>query len=300
MRRRSFFKFQPLLAILLIAVLIPSGPSVLAAQGPTMSALRQVGASEVKGVYVRVPQTSIAGQPLQVLIALHGMAGTGRDFGTSLASEADAHGWLLVAPSITYGDWTNPEQIAREEPALVAWLFDYVSHLSDRTGSPVLPRVLFFGHSRGAQLALRFTEIHPEVVAGVAAVSAGTYTLPVSTDARTGQALDYPFGIANLAQTDGGQPFDGVRFDSVPIWIGVGGADTIETDVPDAWDPYIGPDRLVRAENFTQAVQALGANASLTVFPNADHTLTDDMLASGCSALAQDLTADAQPSGSPT
>ena len=299
MRRGSFFKLQPLLAVLVVAVLIPSGPSVLAAQGPTMAALRQVGASEVRGVYVRVPQTSIAGQPLQAMVALHGMNGNGRDFGAALASEADAHGWLLVAPSITYGDWTDPEQIAREEPALVAWLYDYISHLSDRTGSPVQPRVLFFGHSRGAQLALRFAEIHPEVVAGVAAVSAGTYTLPVSTD-RTGHALDYPFGIANLAQTDGGQPFNGARFDSVPIWIGVGGADTIESDVPDAWDPYIGADRLVRAENFTQAVQALGANASLTVFPDADHTLTDDMRASGCSALAQDLTADTQPSPSAT
>ena len=51
----------------------------------------------------------------------------------------------------------------------------------DRSDYPVEPQVLVFGHSRGAQLALRFTEIHPELVAGVAAISAGTYTLPSDT-----------------------------------------------------------------------------------------------------------------------
>jgi pimeloyl-ACP methyl ester carboxylesterase len=247
--------------------------------------LRAAGAAEVKSVYVRAPQGAPADQPLQVLVALHGMGGSGADFGAALATQADAHGWLVVAPTIAYGDWTDPNQIAREDPALVAWLSDYVSNLNQQTGYSVRPGVLLFGHSRGAQLALRFTEIHPEEVAAVAAASAGTYTLPVSSDSATGQALPYPFGIANLAQTDGGQAFDATRFQSVPIWIGVGGADTNEADVPDAWDRYIGIDRLTRARNFTQALQMLGANVALTIFPNTDHTLTDEMRAAGCAAL---------------
>ena len=53
----------------------------------------------------------------------------------------------------------------------------------------------------------------------------------------------------------------------------------------DAWDRYIGIDRLTRARNFTQALQILGANVALTIFPNADHTLTDEMRAAGCAAL---------------
>ena len=57
-------------------------------------------------------------------------------------------------------------------PALIAWLADYLQTLGQRTVCPIESRVLLFGHSRGAQLALRFTEIHPEQVAGVAAVSA--------------------------------------------------------------------------------------------------------------------------------
>jgi len=275
----------PLLAFAAITVLTPGNSKVLAAPGPTIASLRAAGAREVRGVYVRPPRNSAPGdQPLQVLIALHGMGGNGMDFGAGLASQADAQDWLVVAPTIAYGDWTDPDQIAHEEPALVAWLSDYISHLSERTGSVVQPRVLLFGHSRGAQLALRFTEIHPDQVLGVAAVSAGTYTLPLASDV-SGQSLPYPFGIANLAQTDGGRAFDANGFESVPIWIGVGAADTNDADVPGAWDPYIGADRLDRARTFARALQDLGANVSLVVFPNADHTLTDEMRSAGCNAL---------------
>jgi pimeloyl-ACP methyl ester carboxylesterase len=278
---------RPFVAIVALTVLAPGGARAFAAQGPSIATLRAAGAAEVQDVYVRPPQGDNGGQPLQALIALHGMGGNGVDFGNALASAADAHGWLIVAPTINYGDWTDPVQITREDPALVAWLSDYVRHLADRTGFTVQPRVLVFGHSRGAQLGLRFTEIHPEVVAGVAAVSAGTYTLPFSRDSHTGTALQFPFGIADLATTDGGQAFDARQFESVPVWIGVGGADSNEADVPDAWDPYIGLDRLNRAKSFTQALQTLGADVALTVFPNTDHTLTDEMRSAGCDALAQ-------------
>jgi poly(3-hydroxybutyrate) depolymerase len=286
MFRRLIAALRPLLLIVVLSTLAPGGARAFAAQGPSLAVLRAAGAAEVRDVYVRAPQASSDGQPLQVLIVLHGMGGNGADFGNSLASQADAHGWLIVAPTIAYGDWTDPVQISREDPALVAWLSDYVRNLAVRGGYTVQPRVLLFGHSRGAQLALRFTEIHPEDVAGVSAVSAGTYTLPFSRDARTGNALQFPFGVADLARTDGGQAFDPRKFESVPIWIGVGGADSNDADVPDAWDPYIGLDRLGRAQAFTQALESLGANVALTVFQNADHTLTDDMRVAGCDALA--------------
>jgi pimeloyl-ACP methyl ester carboxylesterase len=263
---------------------------VLAAPGPSLAALRSSGAAEVQNVYVRMPQTDVgADQPAQVLVALHGMGGSGSGFGGALTAQADAHNWIIVAPTISYGDWTDPNQISREDPALIAWLSDYIANLSQETGVPVQPRVLLFGHSRGAQLALRFTEVHPEQVAGVAAVSAGTYTLPESTDPATGQSLDFPFGVGNLAQTDGGRGFNASGFESVPIWIGVGGADNNTADVPSAWTPYIGANRVQRAQEFSSYLQSIGANVSFVVFPNTDHSLTDDMRATGCAALAADL-----------
>lgn len=283
-------RLRPILAIVALVMLAPGGARAFAAQGPSLSALRLAGAAEIQDVFVRPPQ-DLPGGPLQVLITLHGMGGNGADFGNTFAAHADAHGWLIVAPTINYGDWTDPNQIAKEEPALVAWLSDYVRHMSERTGYDVQPRVLLFGHSRGAQLALRFTEIHPEEVAGVAAASAGTYTLPFSRDQHTGKTLQFPFGVANLAQADGGRAFDARTFESVPILIAVGAIDSNDADVPDDWDPYIGPDRLDRALAFTQALQTLGADVKLLVFPNTGHALTDAIRAAGCDALAADVAA---------
>ena len=294
MRVNVFTNLRAITLVATVALLAPGATRALAAPGPSIAILRAAGASEVQNVAVRMPNADPAtesDQPLQVLIALHGMGGRGADFGGALASQADANNWVIVSPTIAYGDWTNPDQIAREEPALIAWLSDYVASLGQHIGVPVQPRVLLFGHSRGAQLALRFTEVHPDQVAGVAAVSAGTYTLPVSTDPTTGAALDYPYGIADLAQADGGQAFNASGFNSVPIWVGVGGADNNAADVPSAWTPYIGTTRVDRATHFVQALQSLGANATLTVFPNTDHTLTDEMRVAGCNQLAADASA---------
>src|SRR5438067_6343782 len=147
-------------AVAAIAVLAPGYSLVLAAPGPSTLLLREAGAAEINDVLIRVPRIPQE-QPLQVVVALHGMGGSGTDFGTELAAQADHYGWLLVAPTISYGDWTDPAQITREDPALAAWLSDYLAQLPERIGMPTQSKVLLFGHSRGAQLALRFTEIHP-------------------------------------------------------------------------------------------------------------------------------------------
>jgi len=152
----SLSKIRSLLVIVALTLLAPGGANALAAPGPSIAALRAVGAAEVQDVFVRAPVAAPAdlNQPLQVLFALHGMGGNGADFGSALAKQADAHGWLIVAPTIGYGDWTDPAQITREDPALVAWLSDYVRQLADRTGYAVAPRVLIFGHSRGGGTAI--------------------------------------------------------------------------------------------------------------------------------------------------
>jgi predicted esterase len=286
MQFRALINFRSFLVIVALTILAPGGAKAFAFSGPSIATLRAEGAAEVQDIFVRPPKDADATEPLQVLVALHGMGGNGVDFASGLARQADANGWLIIAPTINYGDWTDPDQIAHEDPALVAWLADYVRHMGERTGYKVHPRVLLFGHSRGAQLALRFTEIRPGLVAGVAAVSAGTYTLPFSRDLNTGQMLQFPFGIGDLAKTSGGQGFDAKQFGTVPVWIGVGAKDSNDADVPDAWDPYIGPDRVNRAHAFTDALEMLGAHVDLKVFPNADHTLTDEMRSAGCTALA--------------
>jgi pimeloyl-ACP methyl ester carboxylesterase len=273
------------------APLVALGLSLLLALGPLLTRApladaAPTGAAAVDEVYVRTPPGA-TDAPVQVLVALHGMGGTGADFAAPLAAHADQHHWVLVAPTLPYGDWTDPARLAHEEPALVAWLAAYLDQLPDRTGLRVNPRVLVLGYSRGAQLAHRFAQLHPERVAAVAALSAGTYTLPLEHDARTGHPLAFPFGVADLAAHTDGRAFDAAAFARVPIWLGVGADDARPGDVPRAWDGHLGDNRLDRAHAFAAVLGRSGNPAALAVFPDADHTLTEAMLAAACGALAQ-------------
>jgi pimeloyl-ACP methyl ester carboxylesterase len=238
----------------------------------------------IRSVHVRGPNGGAQpGQPLQVLIALHGMGGNGDDFSRDLVEQADRYGWLLVAPTIDYGDWTNSNVVAREEPLLIRTLLDYVDQLPQATGAPVQPLVLVFGHSRGAQLAHRFAEFRPDRVLAVAAVSAGTYTLPGIDGAPGG--LTFPYGVNDLALY-AGHSFDAARFENVQFWVGVGGQDT-NTDLPHQWDTFEGNTRVQRAQAFEAAMLQIGANSTLRIFGDARHELTSEMRQEACAFLGR-------------
>src|SRR5689334_21471982 len=96
----------------------------------------------IKSVYVRLPQSPASGKPLQVLVALHGIGGNGQDFSQDLLDAADRNGWLIVAPTIEYGDWTNPNVVANEDPMLIQSLNDYLDALPQMVGAPVRHLVL--------------------------------------------------------------------------------------------------------------------------------------------------------------
>src|SRR5205085_11930421 len=185
--------------------------------------------TQIKSVYVRAARGASPTRPQQVLVALHGMGGNGEAFARDLVEQADQYGWLLVAPTIEYGNWTDPTQVASEDPKLIKALVDYVEQLPQMTGYPIRRQLLLLGHSRGAQLAHRFAEFRPDKVLAVAALSAGTYTLP------TAAGLSFPYGVKDLAQY-AGRAFDAARFGNVQFWVGVGGQDTNPADLPRQWD----------------------------------------------------------------
>jgi pimeloyl-ACP methyl ester carboxylesterase len=232
--------------------------------------------AQVSSVFVRLPHTTVApGQPLRVLVALHGIGGDGATFASDLTAAADQNGWVLVAPTIAYGDWMDPVQVAHEDAALINWLSDYLSQLQTQTDERIDPEVLLLGFSRGAQLAHRFAEAYPERVVAVAAVSAGSYTLPQTT-AADGTPLAFPFGVGDFPATVG-QTFQPSELQSVAFWVGVGNSDTNPADVPRQFDPYQGNDRLDRAQAFVTALGTLHVSAQLAVFPNVSHALTPAM-----------------------
>src|SRR6267378_1042735 len=128
----------------------------------------------IPSVYLHLPKELPTTQPVQVLVALHGMGGNGEQFAANFLKDAERNHWLIVAPTIDYGDWTDPAQVAREDPRLIRWLAGYLEHLDLYAGVPVKPRVLLLGHSRGAQLAHRFAFFEPQRVLAVAALGVGT------------------------------------------------------------------------------------------------------------------------------
>lgn len=257
---------------MLLCVAVP----VVASPGVT----NPFAGTPIRSVYLRAPRTNPEpGKPLQVLLALHGMNSNGEDFSKDLVEQADRYGWLLVAPTLDYGDWTNPDIVAREEPILIRALADYLDQLPQLTGVPVRRLVLVLGHSRGAQLAHRFAEFRPERVLAVAALSAGTYTLPVVAGPSGG--MSFPFGVNDLAVYTG-RAFDSARFGDIPFWIGVGALDTNPADLPRQWDTYEGTTRVQRAQAFEDAMQQLGASSVLRVFRDTKHDLTGEMRQAAC------------------
>jgi pimeloyl-ACP methyl ester carboxylesterase len=268
-----------------VAVPVVASPGVNALAG-----------TPIRSVYVRAPQRNPSpGKPLQVLLALHGMNGNGVDFSRDLVEQADHYGWLLVAPTIDYGDWTNPNVVAREEPILIRALADYLDQLPQLTELPVRHLVLVLGHSRGAQLAHRFAEFRPDKVLAVAALSAGTYTLPLVAGPQGG--MSFPFGVKDLALYTG-RAFDSTRFGGIQFWIGVGGLDTNAADLPRQWDTYEGTTRVQRAQAFEDAMQLLGASSVLRVFGGTKHEVTSEMRLAACKFLGAAML-PREPFGSP-
>jgi pimeloyl-ACP methyl ester carboxylesterase len=237
----------------------------------------------IRSVMLRMPQGGTdPSEPLQVLVALHGMGGNGPDFSRDLTDQADRYGWVIVAPTIEYGDWTNPAVVAQEDPVIIQALSAYTQQLPQLLGTPVHHKLLILGHSRGAQLAHRFAEFQPQRVLAVAAISAGTYTMP-ETSAADG-SLNFPYGVQDL-QRYAGHPFDRSTFDDISLMVAVGGQDTNPADVPHQWDSVEGTNRLQRAQAFEAAAEELGAHAVLRVFNTAHHELTGEMRSAACEFL---------------
>ncbi|MBI4213756.1 MAG: alpha/beta fold hydrolase [Chloroflexi bacterium] len=208
----------------------------------------------------------------QVLVALHGMGGSGADLRESLEADAQQYGWVVVAPTFSYGNWWDPAQLTIEAREHLPRIARFLDELPEAIGLAIQPRALLYGYSRGGQTANRFALAFPDRVAGVAIVSAGTYTVPAEQGpaAESGEALPFPFGVADLSQVVG-VSFDREAFSAVRIWVGVGEEDADPAETPRQWDRYLGGSRLERAERFAGWVRGAGGWAEAHAFPGVGH-----------------------------
>jgi len=226
---------------------------------------------------VFVPDTINPDRPIPLLLALHGMGGSGARIAERLASCAQQNGWILVAPTFAYRDYMDIDQIRQDDredlPRLNTILNDLTQSLAAQ-GLQTADDIFVYGFSRGGQLAHRFAFFYPDKVAGVASLSAGSYTLPRPE-------LAFPFGVSDL-QDYAGQPFNPQSLTGLAFWIGVGASDNQPEGVPRRFDPYIGRTRVERATRFSEAMQQLGLSVQLNVFSGAEHEETALMRQRAC------------------
>lgn len=249
-------------------------------------------------LFIYVPSNASQNQPLQVLVTMHGMGDNGQNFCQSMLAVAERNGWIIVAPTFKYHDYRNPDSVLQDDLAFLPRLATTLDTLPARTGLATRSKVLLFGFSRGGQAVHRFATLFPERVAGVAAVSSGSYTLPLDSMLVKGhpQTLSMPYGVANLGALTG-QDFDFTTFKQIPFRISVGGADVNPNDTPRTWDPYLGTTRVGRATVYTQTLQNLGVNATLAVYPGVGHQVTPQMVEENAAFLKGILDMQAQRYG---
>lgn len=229
-------------------------------------------------LYLHFPPQANPNQPLRVLVVLHGMGGQGAPFSQTLIAEADKNNWLIVAPTLPYRDYMDLTKLTEDDLTLTKMMADTLDGLPKRLNLKLRQRALVYGFSRGGQLAHRFALMYPEHVGSVVTMSAGSYTLPqeIKNTDKGPQRLPFPFGIGDLEKLTG-HPLAISNFKRVSFWIGVGDKDNCATDVPRAFDPYIGDNRIERARKFEEALRTQGINVRLVIFPNVGHEITTEM-----------------------
>ncbi len=230
------------------------------------------------GLFIYVPSNAEQYQPVQVLVAMHGMGGDGAKFCQDLLATAERNGWIVVAPTFKYQDYKNPDLVLQDDTTFLPRLKTMIDSVPERTGVRTRDQVLLYGHSRGGQAVHRFATYYPERTAGVVALSAGSYTLPLATVLVNGrsQPLPMPYGVADMRRYLG-HDFNREAFKRIPFRIVIGARDTNAGETPRAWDPYLGANRVDRARAYTRALQDMGVPAALAVYPDAGHNITPQM-----------------------
>jgi len=237
-------------------------------------------------VEVYIPKGASARGRNTVLVALHGVGGNGAEFASPLVPLAETHGWVVVAPTFVYDNPLDVADITDDDVKAISAVREILAQLPSETGLHFQSRVLVYGFSRGAQVAHRWALLHPDEVLGVAALSAGAYTLPTAYLPPADVArLNWPLGVADIADYSG-HAFQLDRLRQVHFFVGVGTRDTQEREVPRAWDACSGTNRVARATAFAEDLDKVGVPVRYVQFPNAGHRHTPEMIQAALDYLA--------------
>lgn len=205
-----------------------------------------------------------------LVVVLPGLGSVARPMADAFASAAESSRWLLLAPSPDYDPRSTGESLNTADLRVDDELLALIERAKARSPAPIAPMIDLVGFSRGAQQAHRFVLRHPEKVAALTTLSAGTYTMPTSR-------AEYPLGIGTLELWDHGHPFDSTAFAQVRILVGVGSLDNDPADVARAWDEIGGTNRLDRGLRFAGALSELHVPYRFQSYAGVGHQFVDAM-----------------------
>lgn len=274
------------------AVFADSGPA------PEVGAITQsrqvhVPASATRPAYWAFVPTGDA-SPRTILLALHGMGQVGDSLGGQLMPFAQERNWVIVAPTIDYGEWRDPQRLALAEARVLPQVMEVVDAARRELGVATRDRILVFGFSRGAHAAARLGLLYPSQVIAIAAASGSAYTLPTAT-AHNGAGLPvsapFPLGTGDIGKYFA-KGVEASAISRVQYWVGVGANDDRDSDSPRAWDPILGKNRLERAARFANAMEQAGCVTRISVTAGAGHELLPPAMDDGVRFLAAAITID--------
>jgi hypothetical protein len=218
------------------------------------------------GLLRYVPPGVARDEPLTVLLVLHGDDQTGPDAAGPLLEEAARQRWAVVAPTIAYGDWSDPDQVTDDTLTSLPLLRSLVSQ-ERWDNQPVSPRILILGEGRGAHTALAFSLFYPDDTAAVATVGPAPCIVPATarTETRDAPALPFPYGISDIEQYVG----DGLDEDDMAdtgLWLGVVADESVDAGAC-PWGALAGRGPDDRARTFADLVRRVGAHVDVRTVP---------------------------------
>ena len=219
------------------------------------------------------PAQATADSP--IVLVQHGVMRNGADYRDFWIPAAEAHGWVIIAPTFSDDQWpdvasyNNGNLLASSDPAAMAdtasgnpaeiWSYTVLTRLVDdlKTAEILQHQPLYlFGHSAGGQFVHRLMSVlTPSVFTQVVVANPGWYTLPLLE-------LPFPEGLGGSTADAGSL----ARLLAYPLTILAGEQDTQTSDPHLPSEPAAlrqGPHRYARAQNYFASAKAEAARRSL-------------------------------------
>jgi pimeloyl-ACP methyl ester carboxylesterase len=214
------------------------------------------------GLLRYVPPDVTPEQPLTVLLVLHDQDSTGPVTAGPLLEAARRNHWAVIAPTLAYGDWSDPEQVVDEMLVQLPLLRDLVQGGASWGQRAVDQRVLVLGEGRGAHTAVAFALFYPESTAAIATVGPAPCVVPSTEQLATPDAppLPFPYGVDDLEQYVGDE-LETEDLREVAVWMGLVPDDDVAANTC-PWGALAGRSPSDRANVFLTLLRRAGARVA--------------------------------------